>query len=256
MADKTALVTGASSGIGYELSKLLAKDGYRLVLVARNQERLDRAAEELKEEYGVPVTVFAQDLAMATAPQQIWQFIKEQNLSLDILINNAGFGSYGVFAESSFTNNLDMIMTNIVALTQLTHLFLPIITGNQGKIMNVASIAAMQPLPDMAIYAATKAYVLSFSEAIAEELRETGVTVTALCPGVIQTGFQKTSNMENSKIVQKPGLTAAQAALIGYQGMLQGKPVVVPGLKEKVMTALVNLVPRRTIARLSRAMLK
>ena len=179
----TALVTGASSGIGLELATLLAKDRHDLVLVARGRERLDGVARGLTEEFGVAATVLPADLTDPSAPIDIALALAERKLAIDILVNNAGFGVYGFFAQTPLEKELAMIQVNITALTHLTKLLLPgMLERRRGRILNVASTAAFQPGPLMAVYYATKAYVLSFSEALANETAGTGVTVTALCP--------------------------------------------------------------------------
>lgn len=189
---KTALITGASSGIGLEFANLLAKDGYHVVLTARNEKRLSEIANELKAKHGVDVTVLAKDLSLTDAAEELTAEILAKGIEVDILINNAGFAAYGPFDETSWKDEKDMIQVNITALTTLTKQLLPgMIKRNRGKILNVASTAAFQPGPLMAVYYATKAYVLSFSEAIDYELSHTNVSVTALCPGATATNFEK-----------------------------------------------------------------
>ena len=189
--EQTALVTGASSGIGEELAKLAAADGCNLVLVARRQERLDALARDLSVAHGVSARVITADLANRAAPRRIAEELTKGRLTIDILVNNAGLGIYGPFWERELGKELEVVQVNVVALTELTGLLLPgMISRKRGRILNVASTAAFQPGPWMAVYYATKAYVLSFSEAIAEELKGTGVTVTALCPGPTITEFQ------------------------------------------------------------------
>ncbi|MTI95727.1 MAG: SDR family oxidoreductase [Firmicutes bacterium] len=253
---KTAVVTGASGGIGYELCKLLARDGYNVILVARNEQNLEAVAHELKNEYGTSTFIIVQDLSMAMAADQLAERIGELKQPVDILVNNAGFGSYGLFSESNSGTNLDMILTNVVALTRLTQFLLPELISRKGKILNVASLAAMQPVPLFAVYAATKAYVLSFSEALADELQSSGVTVTTLCPGITETCFQKRASMEHAKSVQGRLMSASTVARIGYRGLLRGQRVVVPGTKEKLLAAAVNLAPRRLVTKMARSMMK
>lgn len=246
--DKTALITGGSTGIGFELARLLAADGSGLVLLARNQGKLQKAAEALSAEFKVPVRTIAADLAQAEAAQEITAQLADWNLSIDILINNAGFGDFGPFAESDPGKNQDMLMTNINSLTLLTQNLLPLIIANQGKIVNVASVAAFQAVPLMGVYAATKAYVLSFSESLASELAPKGVTVTALCPGVTETPFLERAGMMDTKRVRGGRMVSASyVAQVGYQAMLKGQAVVVPGTKEKFLAALVNIVPRSLV---------
>src|SRR6202790_2259799 len=195
--DQTALITGASGGIGYELAKLFARDHYNLVLVARSAERLRRVAEELQGRSGVAVKTVALDLAEASAPRSLFDQLQREGVAVDVLVNNAGFGSIGEFASIAEEEILGQISLNITAVTHLTRLFLPaMLARRHGKIMNVASTAAFQPGPLMAVYYATKAYVLSFSEALANETGGSGVTVTAVCPGPTATAFQKRAGME------------------------------------------------------------
>src|SRR6478672_1120040 len=197
----TALITGGSGGIGLETAKVLARKDYDLVLVARNRDALEAAAGQIEGKHTVSVHVFAADLGRREAPEAIFDFLRNENIPIEVLVNNAGFGLGGEFAETELTRELEMIQVNIAALTHLSKLFLPaMIKRRSGRILNVASTAAFQPGPLMAVYYATKAYVLSFSEALAEELRNSGVTVTALCPGPTQTAFADSAQMSNSKL--------------------------------------------------------
>ncbi len=180
---KTALITGSANGIGYELASTFAENGYNLVLVDKDEEKLTLIAEEFPQKFGISVKTLVKDLSISTSPTEIFTELQQAGIKIDILVNNAGFGTYGVFSETDLTTELKMLQVNIVCLTHLTKLFLKdMITQGNGKILNVASVAAFQPGPLMAVYFATKAYVLSFSEAIANELEGTGVTVTTLCP--------------------------------------------------------------------------
>lgn len=241
----TALITGASSGIGYELAKCFARNGHALVLVARSVSVLETLADELKSDHGVSVMVIAKDLAKPNTPEEIYRELGAAGVEIDILVNNAGFGHYGLFRETSLSEELDMVQVNIVALTHLTKLLLPrMVERRRGRILNVASTAAFQPGPMMAVYYASKAYVLSFSEAIREELRGTGVTVTALCPGPTRTAFQKNAGIERIRLVQWTSMDARQVALLGYHGLMQGKRLVVPGLFNKLTVLGVRLAPR------------
>ena len=253
--NKTAVVTGASRGIGYELSRLLARDGYNLILIARNEELLGQVARELEAEFNIKAYVLAQNLSDAMAGDQIAARIKELNLPIHILVNNAGFGCQGLFQERS-VSNLEMILTNTVALTRLTQIFIPELVANKGKILNTSSQAAFQPVPYFAVYAATKAYVLSFSQALAEELKPKGVTVTALCPGVTKTDFIRRAGMEDTRAAQGKLISSRAVAEIGYRGMLGGKTVVVPGIKEKVMTAAGRVAPRRLVAKIAGSLMR
>lgn len=246
----TALVTGASSGIGRELATLLARDGYDLVLVARSEDKLVALAEALADEHGVAATVVVKDLATPEAPAEIRETLEERDIPIDVLVNNAGFGQYGQFTETDAQSELDMIQVNVTALTHLTKLFLPEMTDRgAGRVLNVASTAAFQPGPLMAVYYATKSYVLSFSEAIAEEVDGTGVTVTALCPGATETNFDERADMGDSKLFQRGTMDPETVAKAGYRGLQNGKRVVVPGWQNKLLSQVHRVVPRKTAAR-------
>ena len=250
---ETALITGASSGIGLELAKRFARDGFSLVLTARSIDKLNQLASRLKAQYGVAVRVIMKDLAKPEAPEEIFQELNRAGISVDILVNNAGFGSYGFFQKLDLARELKIIQVNITALTHLTKLFLPgMIEKRRGKILNVASTAAFQPGPLMAVYYATKAFVLSFSEAIANELKGTGVTVTCLCPGPTRSGFQEMAAIENVKIVKAGMMSSEEVAEIGYRALLQGKAVAVAGLRNKILTFLVRFGPRSWVTSMVR----
>jgi len=250
----TAVVTGASGGIGFEFSKLLARDGHDLLLVARDRARLDQVAEEIRNASAVSVHVLPADLAAPSAPDAVFAALRDAGLAVDVLVNNAGFASYGPFAETDLAHELSLIRVNVEALTHLTKLALPgMIERRSGKILNVASTAAFLPGPLMAVYYASKAYVLSFSEALAEELRGSGVTVTALCPGPTATGFQRRAGMEASKIVsgrRLPG--AADVAAAGYRGLTRGDRIVIPGLNNRLTILAPRALPRALLTRLVR----
>jgi hypothetical protein len=251
---KTALITGASGGIGYELAKLLARDGYDLVLVARNEAKLAQAANGLQKNSAISVKVMAQDLAVPEAPLEIYQELKREDIEITVLVNNAGFGAYGLFREMDLEGMLHMIQVNITSLTHLTKLVLgDMLPKRAGKILNVASTAAFQPGPLMAVYYATKAYVLLLSEALANELRSSGITVTALCPGPTETGFQERAAMQDSKLLRVVGVMDAETvAKLGYRGLMKGKTIVIPGLKNKILVQSVRLGPRSLVAEIVR----
>lgn len=253
---RTALITGASGGIGYEFVKLFAQDGYNLVLVARSEQKLNQIADELKSKFGIDVKVIAKDLANPSAPEEIFSQLQQASIKIDILINNAGFASYGLFNETDLTAELQMLQVNVVCLTHLTKLFLKdMVKQGYGKILNLASTAAFQPGPLMAVYFASKAYVLSLSEAIANELEGTGVTVTALCPGPTESNFQKRAAMEDSKLVSGQKIMDAETvAKIGYDALFDNKTVVVPGLKNKLLTESVRFTPRKLVTKIVRSM--
>jgi short-subunit dehydrogenase len=249
MQNKTALITGASGGIGYEFAKLLAKDCSMLVLVARSSDRLLDVKKELESIARVSVKIIARDLSKPGVTEEIYRELKSENISVDILINNAGIGSLGNFAESDWQKEAEMISLNIVALTHLTKLFVKGMAARQsGKIVNVASTAAFQPGPLMAVYYASKAYVLSFSEAIANELKGTGVDVTILCPGPTATGFVKAAAMGQSRLFRsRQPAVAADVARYGYEAMTKGKTVAIHGTINKIMAFSVRLTPRNIL---------
>jgi len=251
---RTALITGASSGIGYELAKLFARDGYSLVLVARDRQRLIRIADEFNRSFGIDAKIIAKDLSNPTAAEEIIKELQQSSVQIDVLVNNAGYGVYGPFTETDRDDELRMMQVNMVSLTDLTKRLLPyMIQKKAGRIMNVASAGGFVPGPFFAVYYASKAFVLSFSEALAEELRGTGVTVTALCPGATETGFQKRANVEDT-ILYSPWkmMDAGTVARIGYRGMMKGKPVVITGWLNKLMIFSTRFGPRKYVARLTR----
>jgi short-subunit dehydrogenase len=249
-----ALVTGASSGIGLEFARLLANDGHDLVLVARSAAKLEAEAASLRAAHGIEVLVVAADLAQPGASASIARAVEGAGLAIDVLVNNAGHGLFGPFVETELGHELSMIQLNVVALTELTKLFLPaMVARGRGRILNVASSAAFQPGPLMAVYYATKAYVLSFTEAVATEVEGSGVTVTALCPGPTESGFQSAAKMEGSKLVTGRKLPdAASVAERGYRALATGERVVIPGLQNWILAQSVRFLPRRTVTTLVR----
>ena len=252
---KIALVTGASGGIGEALAECFARDGVALIITARSQDALERNASQWRQRYGVDVTVVACDLSEAGAAEHFAADILGRGVKLDYLVNNAGFGSYGLFAESDLGESMRMLRLNIEALTILTRSFLPGLVARRGKVLHVASTAAFQPCPYMAVYAATKAYVLSFSDAIAAELEGSGATVTALCPGPTTSGFQDKANMQDSAIFKGKRLpSAVDVAQAGYQAMMQGKPVFIHGAKNWFLALSIRFAPRRMVVSLVKKM--
>jgi short-subunit dehydrogenase len=238
----TALVTGASSGIGLEIARIVAND-HDVTLAARSADKLDALAAELGG-----AQVIAVDLSEPAGPRKLVAELP----AVDVLVNNAGFGTFGPFAATAETRIDEMIELNVGALTRLTRAYLPgMLERGSGRIMNVASTSAFQPGPLMAVYYATKAYVLSLSEAVAEETRGTGVTVTALCPGPTASGFQVEAAMENSRLVKGRRLpTSAEVAAYGVKAMNRGDVVAVPGLLNKVLAASIRFSPRPVVRRL------
>jgi len=255
--NQTALITGASGGIGYELAKLFANDHYNLVLVARSVPKLTQFADELQRQFGITAKAIPLDLTAAPAPQFLFDQLQREGIAVDILVNNAGYGVFGEFAKTPLEDDLGQIQLNITALTHLTKLFLgPMIERRSGKIMNVASTAGFQPGPLMAVYYATKAYVISFSEALANELSGTGVTVTCLCPGATDTGFQGRAGMADSKLFKalRP-MDAKTVARDGYRGLMAGKSLVISGFRNWLLAESVRFSPRKMVTAVSRKVL-
>ncbi len=247
--NRLAVVTGATGGIGIQLCRLLARNGYDLVITGRSEDRLRMLANELKALQSIEVNYLAGDLS---DPEFRGRLFEMTPGTPSVLINNAGFGDYGPFAESDWEKQDEMIKVNVLALTQLTHMFLPgMVSKGYGRILNVASVASFQPGPLMSVYYATKGYVLSFSEALSVELAKTGVTVTALCPGPVNTGFAKAANAESINVFkQSSGADPEQVAGYGYRMMMKGKPVAVFGKKFKILIFFERLLPRSAVRRM------
>jgi short-subunit dehydrogenase len=250
----TALITGASNGIGLELAKVHASKGGDLVLVARNKTKLDELKAELESQFKVSVYTIGKDLSANNSAQEVYDETTKQNIQIDYLINNAGFGDFGMFAETEWNKELQMINLNITTLTQFTKLYLQdMVKRRSGKIMNVASTAAFQSGPTMAVYYATKSYVLHFSEAVDNEVRDKGVTVTTLCPGPTESGFQAAAAMEESNLVKGKKLpTAKEVAEYGYSSMMKGKTVAIHGMMNWIMANSVRFTPRALVVKLTR----
>src|SRR5438874_6919357 len=252
---KTALVTGASSGIGLDLAKRFAAEGYDVALLARSEGKLKEVAAAIEAEHKVRAHVVTADLSQPRAAETLMATLEARAIDVDVLVNNAGYALYGAFAETDLGDELAMIQVNIVALTHLTKLMVrKMVAKKSGRVMNVASTAAFQPGPLMAVYYATKAYVLSFSEALANELHGTGVSVTALCPGPTESGFQKKAHMEDSKLFSGKIMDAQTVARIGYRGLMTNKTVVIPGLRNKILVETVRFSPRKMVTRVVRNM--
>jgi len=249
----TALITGASGGIGYELAKLFARDHHNLVLVARSADKLAQVAAELQS-HGVMVKTIALDLAQPPAPKFLFDQLQREGIAIDILINNAGYGAFGDFAQMPEEEIRGQIDLNITALTQLAQLFLPaMLARHSGRIMNVASTAAFQPGPLMAVYYASKAYVLSFSEAIANEVRNSGVTVTCFCPGATHTGFAKRAGTEKSRLFKQLGaMSAEKVALDGYRAVMEGRTLAISGAHNWLVAQSTRFAPRKMVTAISR----
>ncbi len=247
---KIVLITGATSGIGYELAKVFARNNYNLILTGRNEQRLNEIRNEFTN-YKISIHTFSCDLSKQNSVSELFYLINKSNLEIDILINNAGFGLLGPFNEVDLQSQLDMIQVNITSLVELTHLIIPsMIKRKSGKIMNVASTAAFQPGPYMAIYYATKSFVLSFSEALHYELKDYGISVSTLCPGPTKTDFQRRARMENINLERSkllPYMSAEKVAEIGYKGLMKGKRVIIPGMMNKIGTIIVKFVPKKIV---------
>ena len=254
MPNKTALITGGSAGIGFELARQFAAHGHDLVLVARNTDQLEAAAGKIEGKYGVKVQTISMDLADADSPQQLFDRLSADGVEIHYLVNNAGFGLGGEFADTDIERELDMIQVNAASVVHLTKLFLPaMLKRREGRIMNVASTAAFQPGPLHSIYYATKAFVLSFSEAIHEELRKTGVTVTALCPGPTRTEFFERAGTNKTRLFTQAAMaTAEDVAHYGYAAMMRGKSVAIPGIGNKLMIQAERFTPRVVVTRIAR----
>ena len=253
MSVETVLITGASSGIGLELARCFAADGSRLVLVSRKGNALEALAAELRQAHKIQAQVITADLALPESPTRLLAHLQAAGLKVDVLVNNAGIGAQGRFAELPLARQLEMLQVNITSLTHLTRLLLPgMIERRRGGILNVASTASFQPGPGMGVYYATKAYVLSFSEALAEELSGTGVTVTAVCPGPTATNFGTAANMRTLGMVKKVSMTAAAVAQIGHRDFRRGKVVSITGVRNKLPAFLVRLFPRAVVRKITR----
>ena len=253
---KTALITGASGGIGLELAKLFAADGYSLVLVARSKDKLEEVSRDLKSHFGISVKNIVKDLSVVENCREVHEEISREGIRIDVLVNNAGAGTWGDFWKTELEAEMQNMRLNMLSLVYLTKLFLKdMIQNRHGKILNVASTAAFQPGPLMAVYYASKAFVLSFSEALSNETRGTGVTITALCPGPTDTNFRAAAGMQKSMLFSKHlNLPAAQVARAGYEGMKRGKVIVVPGFKNRLVIQLLRVSPRGFIRKAVRKM--
>ncbi len=251
---QTVLITGATSGIGLELAKIFAQNGHNLILAARREQELGDVARQLMDQYKISAYVFPVDLSEAGAAENLYTKIKSQGLTVDILVNNAGFAEYGFFTDIALEKDLKVIQLNIVSPTALTKLALAdMLYRHQGKILNVASTAAFQPGPLMAVYYATKAYVLSLDEALTNELAGTGITMTTLCPGPTKTGFQKQADMKGVRLVDPKNLMSAKdVAQAGYKGLMRGKSIVIPGFKNKLLVQSLRIAPRKLVLKILR----
>ncbi|MEM7018349.1 MAG: SDR family oxidoreductase [Pseudomonadota bacterium] len=249
---QTVLITGASAGIGSELAKVFAAHDFDLVLVARSKDKMQKLAREIKTTHGVEVTVIAMDLLGQGAAQELYETVQEENLSIDVLVNNAGLLSFGGFKDMALEEIENIIQLNLMVLTQLTHLFIQdMVAQGAGKILNVASLGGFQPVPSLAAYAAGKAYVLSLTEALSEELRGTGVTLTALCPGLTDTDMVHSAETNSNLAAPSVFLmTPEEVARDGYKACMSGQVIKVPGLANQASANWVRMQPRWLVRRL------
>lgn len=248
---KTALITGASSGLGLEFARIFARKGYDLVLVARSTDKLLALKNKLEAIYGNTVFICVQDLILADAASAIWNFTQSQGISVDVLVNNAGFGDFGAFAGCDAQKQLEMLQVNVVTLTALTRYFVaPMVARRKGRILNVASVAAFQPGPLMSVYYASKSFVLSFTEALSVELMGSGVTVTALCPGPTTTGFEQKADLGESGLFKHlHNASSKEVAEFGVRQLIKGKVIAIPGVQNKLVTLASKLAPRAIVRR-------
>lgn len=250
---KTALITGASAGIGRDLAQCFARDGHNLFLIARSAANLQKVAGDLSSTFGVRAESMSQDLSEPDASRKIEDELSRRQIAVQFLVNNAGFGAYGAFSEVEMDSQVAMVQVNALALMELTRLVLPsMLARKSGRILNVGSAAGFQPGPYMAIYYATKAFVLSFSEALDSELAGTGVSCTVLCPGPVETEFQKRAGLENSRLFKSNVMKSNDVARIGYEAMLRGRRLVVPGWKSRAMIFAERFVPRNLVTATTR----
>ena len=253
-----ALITGATSGIGYELAKLFARDGYNLVLVSRSEERLQQVADELGQQSTVDIIPLVKDLFNPNAASEIYDAVKQKGIEVEFLINDAGQGEWGNFIDIELERSLDIIQLNIVSLVSLTKYFLTDMTANnRGKIMQLGSEAGKMPIPLLSIYAATKAFVVSFGEALANELKDTNITVTVLLPGATDTDFFHKAHAENTVTYKEEKLaTAEDVAKDGYEALMNGESSVISGAKAKLNVLKSKLMPDESTAKSTRKIME
>ena len=258
MAEELALITGASSGIGAELARQHAAAGGNVILVARRKDRLESLAAELADAHGTESTIIAKDLSVCGAAEQLYDEIKAKGLQVDYLINNAGFGGHGFFHERSLEDETQMIHLNILALMTLTKLYLPeMLERNSGRILNVGSTAGFMPGPLQAVYYATKAFVNSFTEAVANEISHSKVTATALCPGPTESGFAERGNLDGVAVFKLGTVPSSSVAAYGYKSMLRGDRIAVHGMSNKFLVSTgLRMLPRGVTLKISRSMME
>lgn len=246
---KTALITGASSGLGVEFARLFARDGYDLVLIARRKERLEQLAQELHQKFGTKSHIVPKDLSIPQAPEEIFAELNQQSILIHALVNNAGTQVYGKFQETDLNKQIQMLQINLMALTSLTSLAVDQMLKNQiqGKILQIGSIASFMPVPLNSAYCASKAYVLNFTDGISSDLKGTGITVTTLCPGATQTEFSSKAGLDDTLLFSYMVMKASEVARIGYKAMQKGKLSVVAGIFNKTMVFSIRFLPRSLV---------
>ncbi|MBE6035289.1 MAG: SDR family oxidoreductase [Clostridiales bacterium] len=254
--NKTALITGASSGIGFALAGTFAQNGYNLVLVSQNEKNLNDAFSKLKKQYiKVKINTFASDLSKTDSPQMIYDFVKGKAIEVDVLVNCAGIQVYESFHERDITDTLQLMQVNMFAPVVLTKLFLEdMVKRKKGKILNVASTGAFAPCALNAAYCASKAFIMHFSEGIAEELKGSGITVTTLCPGATKTNFAKRANIEDTKMFSNT-MKSDKVATVAYKALEKGKPIVIPGINNNLLTFSIRFMPRQMVAKMGGQMM-
>lgn len=254
---KWALITGASCGIGLEFAKIHASRGGNLILVARREDVLEQVKLQIESQYSCIVHIIVSDLSKLEAASAIYSQVMNWGIEIDFLINNAGAGAHGNFCEIPLEKSLELVNLNISSLVALTHLFLArMIKRNEGKILNVASMAGFIPGPLHSIYYATKSFVISFSQALANELKNKNVKISVLCPGPTQTEFFARANMQGARTLKRGAVSAKSVAIIGYEGMLKDKILVIPGFMNKVFLLGLRFIPRRLIVNASRYLME
>ena len=246
---KTALITGASSGLGVEFAKLFAQDGYDLVLIARREERLEKLAQEVHQNFGIKSHIITKDLSNPRAPEEIFKELNQQSVLIHALVNNAGTQVYGKFQETDLTKQIQMLQINLMALTSLTKLTIDQMLANhiKGKILQIGSTGSFMPVPLNSPYCGSKAYVLNFADGISNDLKGTGITITTLCPGATRTEFSTKAGMDDTLVFKFMVMKASEVAKIGYKAMQKGKLSVVAGLYNKIMVFSIRFLPRSLV---------
>lgn len=255
--NQTALITGATSGIGYELAKLFARDNYKLVLVARNEERLNEVANELWALGSPRINTIVKDLSVPGSPGAVYEHTKREGIDIDILVNDAGVGEHGLFKDTNLDAELKIIQLNIVSLVHLTKLYLTdMLNRGHGRILQLASVASYQPTPMLSVYSASKAFVLSFTDSLIHELKGTGVTMTALIPGPTDTDFFRKAHAESTRAAQNDPQDPAEVAKAGYEGLLKGEHHAVASASVHAQVAMSNVMPNEAVTSMAAAQME